>query len=783
MSSEQPKEQLPKEDLNFHQIARERAELRRIDRVTGAETANIIEEELEALDQKAQEFSRIRKEDPKVAKELLKTQKHKYERSEWLDEATIQAELGEVYDILTESKDKLSEVDDFEMRQLRDSVYNADIRKINERVLGKISDKKNKLRADIKKITEAHPLESRAFSLIQYKKGLYQEGHIASVPSVREYRHQIGTRMISGKPMFIHGPTGTGKTSIARNSAEHFTGQKPEMVYCNPQTREANIWGKTGLRPAGGEAGKHGAIETVDIFGPLARAAQEGKVVIFDEFTALPKEQQVMIKGIFNAKPGDTVNIMGNGIITIKSGFQMIFTANLKSEKNPERQDLPPEIAREFEQNNLEVQYTSPEESYDIMLARLMNSDGSIDLSYHDLNQTLPQFTKAMAEIQQAYTDKESEETARLTQTLDASNKRPGLKKLVLTQGTVENIIDAWKIEKQTNPSTHSTSSGRASSRLLGEARSEGAAGQATSFTEFLDQRLKIALTFKEYPLADRILTAKILASKGFLRTTTPGDLDLPQDVFNFDAANRLRTDPKAIQELTDKSAEESHLSLTEVSQLDPFNRKQIKMAEAAKEFLPEEDKEEETIQPNQRQEILFNKNFIKETFKIWSVNDQKIQESEQNMTAEMISPRAIDWNQRKQDIDASKSGEYTLNPETQSTNWDMIPTNKIKIEKLPKNMEGRNLAEVAEYIINTYSNKYYIPGLEFYKYVIENPGKVPLELKDSNHHFFFGSILRGSHGRWDVPVVYWLGSRFGRSAYWLGHGWDSDFRVVLLEK
>lgn len=189
MSSEQPKEQLPKEDLNFHQIARERAELRRIDRTTGAETANIIEEELKALDQKAQEFSRIRKEDPKVAKELLRTQKHKYERSEWLDEATIQAELGEAYDILTESKNKLSEVDDFEMRQLRDSVYSADIRKINERVLGKISDKKNKLRSDIEKITEAHPLESRAFSLIQYKKGLHQEGHIASVPSVREYRH------------------------------------------------------------------------------------------------------------------------------------------------------------------------------------------------------------------------------------------------------------------------------------------------------------------------------------------------------------------------------------------------------------------------------------------------------------------------------------------------------------------------------------------------------------------------------------------------------------------
>src|SRR3989338_4562605 len=101
------------------------------------------------------------------------------------------------------------------------------------------------------------------------------------------------------------------------------------MLYCNPQTRESNIWGKTGLRPAEGEAGRKGAIETVDIYGPLTRAMREGKPVIFDEFTALPKEQMVFIKGIFNAKPGDSVNVMGNGVVVIKPGFQMEFTDNL----------------------------------------------------------------------------------------------------------------------------------------------------------------------------------------------------------------------------------------------------------------------------------------------------------------------------------------------------------------------------------------------------------------------------------------------------------------------
>ena len=135
------------------------------------------------------------------------------------------------------------------------------------------------------------------------------------------------------------------------------------MIFCNPQTKESNVWGKTGIKPA-----KGGAIETVEIYGPLARAMMDGKTVIFDEFTALPKEQMVFIKGVFNAKVGDKINIVGNGIVEIKPGFQMIFTANLKSEKNPERQDLPPEIAREFEQNNLEVKYTPQDEAYDLWI-------------------------------------------------------------------------------------------------------------------------------------------------------------------------------------------------------------------------------------------------------------------------------------------------------------------------------------------------------------------------------------------------------------------------------
>src|SRR3989344_4767166 len=89
------------------------------------------------------------------------------------------------------------------------------------------------------------------------------------------------------------------------------------------------------------------------------------------------------------------------------------------------------------------------------------------------------------------------------------------------------------------------------------------------SFVAFLDQRLKTALTFEEYPLADRILAAQILASKGLLRTVTPVELNLPADVFNFDAAKKLRENPEMIMALKTESAKEAHISLSELADLD----------------------------------------------------------------------------------------------------------------------------------------------------------------------------------------------------------------------
>ncbi|MBI3273725.1 MAG: hypothetical protein HYZ69_01135, partial [Candidatus Colwellbacteria bacterium] len=92
---------------------------------------------------------------------------------------------------------------------------------------------------------------------------------------------------------------------------------------------------------------------------------------------------------------------------------------------------------------------------------------------------------------------------------------------------------------------------------------------------------------------------------------------------------------------------------------------------------------------------------------------------------------------------------------------------------------------ELAKYITTEWPDrdKYHIPGIEYWKYVFENPDKAPDLLKDGNYHYFFGSFFRDSDGYWDVPIVFRVGSRFRRFGSWLVSRWDSSHRVVLLEK
>ncbi len=738
---------------NFHKIFEERKAVRHV--LQEAKTKDAPEslqadlrQEESSLTDKARGFHIPLDEEGRLslskAKEFLKQQISEAQGdriSSYIDLDSIRSQIGIAYHTLALLDKDLTGIANFELYCLRERVAHPNA--IFDRSLQKIKQTKTDLLKKFRQEKQAHPIEWKMYELIGYRKDLFQEGHIAHTETVEKYLKEIGARMIHGKPMFLHGPTGTGKTSLARYAAEHFTGKRAEMVYCTPQTRESHIWGKTGIRAKG----EKGAIETVDIYGPLSRAAMEGKTVIFDEFTALPKDIMVFIKGVANAKVGDSINIPGNGDVRIEPGFQMIFTANLKSEKNPERQDLPPEIAREFEQNNLEILYTPKNEAYDIMLARLMDKQGSIQLSDYDLETTLPKFCEAMEEIQTAYYGTANDETAKLIGSMDAAGKKQGLKKFVVTQGTVEAILGRWGTERQLN--------------------------ENISFVEFLDQAIKTGITFKEYPEGDRILASKIFALKGFLRTVTPAELGLPQNVFATSALKKGR-DNAEISAMIDKSKKERVILLRELASRNAtamdFNAAITGLLGANTETDTEQTSDIETLQQQ-------NAAFLQETFEIWydaaTANKAK-------QEARFQDPRTIGYESLAQNIDETKFGEYTLNPDTQNINFE---TTKPFILDLSQ-FVGKPRFEVMQYVVDTYAGTHHIPGLEYWKWLIENPDKAPQELKDNNNWYYFpGSVLRGEDGRWDVPYVYWYGSEFGRVAYWLESAWDSNERVVLLEK
>jgi len=176
---------------------------------------------------------------------------------------------------------------------------------------------------------------------------------------------------------------------------------------------------------------------------------------------------------------------------------------------------------------------------------------------------------------------------------------------------------------------------------------------------------------------------------------------------------------------------------------------------------------------------------FLKKTFETWyGENEFKV-----DKTPIMVDPRGHNFEQIKDNSVKDKFGEYTINPEMQDVDIEHISPEKIKIFPLSE-FVGKQLYEVAKHIIDTYGSTHHIPGLEFWKWVLEEyenaPDEVKVkykEMKDGNQHHFLGSIVRDQEGHARVPNAGWNGLEWDRSARWLGNNWNSNDRIVLFEK
>jgi hypothetical protein len=117
---------------------------------------------------------------------------------------------------------------------------------------------------------------------------------------------------------------------------------------------------------------------------------------------------------------------------------------------------------------------------------------------------------------------------------------------------------------------------------------------------------------------------------------------------------------------------------------------------------------------------------FVKETLVIWYGKDR----AEKANIKMLSTPLAeMDYRAPRGGVDFSKLGEFTTNPEMAKMNF-IEKEPKVKILAM-KEFIGKPRSEVMKTVVEKYGSSYHIPGLEFEKFLLENPDKVPEELKD----------------------------------------------------
>ena len=172
-------------------------------------------------------------------------------------------------------------------------------------------------------------------------------------------------------------------------------------------------------------------------------------------------------------------------------------------------------------------------------------------------------------------------------------------------------------------------------------------------------------------------------------------------------------------------------------------------------------------------------KPFMKEAWKQWFIP----QLAETPQRPSLIDPKSLDLDSLKNDVDETKFGEYTLNPECLDIDFDKTSIKVLDIRQEIQDNNLQDLAQIGRYVIDRYSKDYIIPDLSFWQWIIQKGIDSPIDLQDGMWYYCFGSILRNSGGGTRVPVALWGASHFSCLVSPLSDGWDGSCRVVLLKR
>ncbi|MEK9156193.1 MAG: hypothetical protein AAB360_02715 [Patescibacteria group bacterium] len=278
-----------------------------------------------------------------------------------------------------------------------------------------------------------------ASRLLKMKRQMREYG-FAMTESRQALFDRISELASQGYKIFLGGPTGTGKTSLAVFAMRQIIGDENrfEVVSWSPETTTRDLFGKPIIK-----ATEEGNIESSMQKGPYARILTgETRGIINDEFTAGTTASQLSLKRIYQAHAGEEINLPGfNGTVFTKENYLEISTGNLRSKQHKERSEMDPAVAREFV--SLSVPFMNSEEAEKVMLSSLIHETGFLPISRTEA-EMVNQLCRAAEFSQKAFEDEftPEEKQSDLYKQIDPSGAGVHLTKTFFDPATLFRLVD-----------------------------------------------------------------------------------------------------------------------------------------------------------------------------------------------------------------------------------------------------------------------------------------------------------------------------------------------------
>jgi len=245
---------------------------------------------------------------------------------------------------------------------------NDGIRNVLSELIDKYTEAFEQIEAKIKKISFRNPESFLAYALLElrrYKKEL--PSGIVETDYPKSQKERAEKILTESRLVAFLGETGTGKTRLARKIAEEMTGDYefvpghkfitaedlfyyrgldvrkispsdvPEIIkreverfrleHPDLSPEEVKSWEETIKQVVQGQAVSKELVSEVFLSAVL-KAANEGKIVIIDEFNYIPPALLAGLNALIEAKPDEEISVFGQRI-KVKPGFGVILTGNI----------------------------------------------------------------------------------------------------------------------------------------------------------------------------------------------------------------------------------------------------------------------------------------------------------------------------------------------------------------------------------------------------------------------------------------------------------------------